>query len=272
MPLFNFNGQLYPDGALVIDITNNAFRQGEGLIETMYWNGRTVKLWELHYKRLISGMNILFPETAAPGEAALLSAIQQTVNANPLLITGKVRLQVSVSPGKEIPDLLVEYAALPAPAGELQRGLRIGMATNAIKCADALSALKTTSRLNYIVAAREARQHNLDDVLLYNQHGRIAESTIANIFWIRDQEINTPPLAEGCVAGILRQHLLTQKQINGLPVREQVLEKATLSGADEIFLANALRGIQPVRMFMEHIYPVTTATIIADHIHNLLRQ
>jgi branched-chain amino acid aminotransferase len=63
---------------------------------------------------------------------------------------------------------------------------------------------------------------------------------------ISNGEIFTPPISEGCIAGIIRgllmKHLLTQ----GWKLQERPIAEADLKNADEIFLTNSLRGIMQV--------------------------
>ena len=58
------------------------------------------------------------------------------------------------------------------------------------------------------MAAIWAKENKLNDALILNQHDRICDSTIANVFWVKDNKIFTPPLNEGCVAGVMRKKIL----------------------------------------------------------------
>ncbi len=91
-----------------------------------------------------------------------------------------------------------------------------------------------------------ARQNGLGDCLILNQYGRIADATIANVFWIKNRVVYTPPLEEGGIAGVTRRFLLQQLPAAGYTVNEQPLTIDAMLDADEIFLTNAVRGIRAV--------------------------
>jgi branched-chain amino acid aminotransferase len=109
----------------------------------------------------------------------------------------------------------------------------------------------------------EAREQKWNDALVLNSENRIADSAIANIYWVKDNRIFTPPLSEAPIQGVMRRFLLEQ-----LPIHEHPLTIETLEQADEVFLTNAVRGIQWVAFVGDTPYPsqITAATLYRDHI------
>ena len=79
---------------------------------------------------------------------------------------------------------------------------------------------------------------------MLNGYERVADSCIANIFYIHEGEIYTPPLTEGCVAGVMRRWLMERMPGWGFAIREKPVSMRDLAGADEIFLTNAVRVIR----------------------------
>ncbi|HMF70840.1 MAG TPA: aminotransferase class IV, partial [Flavitalea sp.] len=59
----------------------------------------------------------------------------------------------------------------------------------------------------------------------------------------------TPPLSEGCVAGIMRRFLLRELPQYGFDIEEKPLTISDIENADECFLTNAISGIRWVREF-----------------------
>jgi branched-chain amino acid aminotransferase len=59
--------------------------------------------------------------------------------------------------------------------------------------------------------------------------------------------IYTPPLSEGCVAGVMRRYLLEALGKAGYAVFEKEMDREFVQEADEVFLSNALRGIRWVQ-------------------------
>src|SRR5690606_22692432 len=149
-------------------------------------------------------------------------------------------------PDGQIIHILIEVFPMPAiPAGDK----KVGLAEDVCVYPDGFSALKTSSRMSYHYAAEQAREKGWYDALLLNGQNRIAESTIANIFWEADGPLFTPPLSDGCVAGIGRSRVLSGKlQIKPLAVSERLLYPQDLKPSTPVWLVNAVRGLQAVKV------------------------
>jgi para-aminobenzoate synthetase/4-amino-4-deoxychorismate lyase len=93
---------------------------------------------------------------------------------------------------------------------------------------------KTSMRRRY----REARLRHpgADDVLLVNLNGEVTESTIANVIVRMDGSWVTPPLASGCLPGVMRRVLLEAGEITEAPVLVSDLDRA-----EELALINSVR-------------------------------
>src|SRR5699024_4498907 len=75
--------------------------------------------------------------------------------------------------------------------------------------ADALPSIyKFSNGINYIIAANEAAEKGADDALMQTINGKISETTIANIFWIKDEKIFTPSTACDLMPGITRNAVI----------------------------------------------------------------
>ncbi len=112
------------------------------------------------------------------------------------------------------------------------------------------------------MASQYAAANSLDDVLIMNQHGRIAEATSSNVFWIKNGIIFTPPLTEGPVAGIMREVVIKKATAQGLMVQEKELTIENLFHSDECFLTNALNGITLVNQFRDKKFEHELGTIL----------
>ncbi|RYZ45367.1 MAG: hypothetical protein EOP49_25345 [Sphingobacteriales bacterium] len=250
MTFFNYNGRMYPSDKAVFTAGNRALRLGEGLIETMYHANGRIALWEYHWQRLESSLQTIgFPAT---DKTLISQAVSDTLQANGNPDGVVVRAQFFREQGDEGLHYFLEL--LPPPRKPEQwpdAGLRLGITSKVLKCADAISMLKTASRMQYQMAATDAQHNHWDDALLSNAAGNIVESTHSNIFIVMKDKVYTPPLSEGCVAGVMRAFLLTE---SGLGIEEEPLNREMLPEADEIFLTNAVRGIQPVRSCMNKTY------------------
>jgi branched-chain amino acid aminotransferase len=269
MPFLNYNGLIYADDKVLFTIKNKAFRFGEGLIETMLWQDTSIRLFPLHMERLMESLDMLgFP---ALEEEDFLHNIHKTISANKDPERARVRAQFFKNIEDDTLHYLIESAPLTDSINQLpEQKITIGITHNAIKCPDSISHLKTSSRMQYIIAKKDADDKGWDDALLLNAEGRVVEGTISNVFVVTGNNIYTPPLSEGCIDGVMRKYLLKQFKANHISITEKQLNIAMLQQADEIFLTNAVKGIQPVHSFMEKEYKSNVTHEISDMLSELL--
>lgn len=249
---FNFNGQVLSAGHEVQERAARSCREDDGLFETMRVHHDDIVLKEYHFERLSAGMRVLkieLPENLRPEN--LHDRIRELCFVNGHQSAARVRLTVFKS-DINTPGVLIESWPLD-PLYTLPQGLTIGVYAGAHKTSGPLSSYKTNYQL-YADAAAFAREQQWDDCLVLNSQGNVCDTSISNIFWIKDGEVATPPLSEGCIAGVLRRHLVTAMHRQGFSVTEKPLTLEMLQAADEVFLTNAIRGIRPVKMFGEKMY------------------
>ncbi len=122
------------------------------------------------------------------------------------------------------------------------------------KTCDIFSSLKSANFLPYAMAAQYARENKLNDCLLNNIKGHIADATIANIFLVKNNLVITPAPGEGCVHGVMRRYLIEKLPAANFEVREGVVTKNDLESFDEVFLTNAMYGMRWVKQFHDKKY------------------
>ena len=244
----NINGKMIATADAVIAADNGAFRYGLGLFETMLVQNEQIRLGSYHWQRLFAGMKQLLFEVPVLFTAAMLEAeVMRTVKRNNLSDYCRVRLQVYAGgggifgEGTQKPLYVIECYPLPEDNMLLNtNGLVLGMATGITKNIDSLSNLKSANGLVYAIAARQAKHNKWNDALVCNTQGYVIESAIANLFWVKDGTIYTPPLSDGCIAGVMRRYIIEQ-----LPgVKERSLTLSELLQADEVVLTNAIKGVR----------------------------
>lgn len=83
--------------------------------------------------------------------------------------------------------------------------------------------------------------------LLVREDGTVLEGSRANIFIVRGRTVSTPPLDGEILPGVARAGLLEVAEEYGIEVVEEQFDLEALLAADEVFLTNSLRGVEPVR-------------------------
>jgi branched-chain amino acid aminotransferase len=104
------------------------------------------------------------------------------------------------------------------------------------------------------MASLYARSKGLDDCLLQNYKLGIIEATSSNLFIVSNGVLYTPSLEDGCVGGIMRMQVINIALENQIKVYECNLNPQNLLAADEIFLTNAINGIQWVGSYRTKRY------------------
>lgn len=250
------NGKYFSSEEKVINADNQSYRYGDGLFETMKMIKGEILLSEYHFNRLFKSLQILkynVPKLFTP--VSLAEQIKTLAKKNGCEKSARVRLSVSrgcggLYDGDNKLDYIIECMPLNTSVNGLnENGLIIGLFEDAKKSCDLFSNLKSANYLPYVMAAQYAKENKWNDSLVLNQYNRVCDAAIANIFWIKDRTIFTPPLSEGCVDGVMRKYLIQTKAGTGDEIQEKICTVTDLENADEIFLTNAVYGIRLVKQF-----------------------
>ncbi|MBI5856496.1 MAG: aminotransferase class IV [Sphingobacteriales bacterium] len=261
MSFICFNGKLVSEDVPVLLAANRSYRYGDGLFETMKMQKGELLLKQLHFERLFSGLTILKFELPVFFTAGKLDdEIKKLCQKNNCEALARIRLSVyrgngGLYDGGMKPGYVIECWPLDKEENKLnENGLVIDIYPDARKSCDKFSNLKSSNFVPYAMAALYAKENELNDSLVLNVHERICDSTIANIFWIKDNLIFTPPLSEGCVAGVMRKYLLEKLPRLNYRIQKKILTVTDLLAADEVFLTNAIKGIRWMKQFRDKSY------------------
>ena len=264
---FIFNGKFYQLSEPVIGAANRGLRYGDGLFETMKMLEGNIIQQADHFERLWQGMNVLqFEKPALFTKGSLITAIKKLAKKNDHEKAARIRLNVFRGDGglydavNNTPNYIIETWPLQDNNGLWNsNGLVAGIFEDAKKSCDTLSNIKHNNYLPYILAALKAKKEKWNDALVLNQFERIADSTIANIFLIKDETIITPALTEGCVAGIMRKSLINYLGQNNFICKEIAVTIEDIMNADEVFFTNSINNIRWVQRIGDIAY-VNTLT------------
>lgn len=254
------NGKITSGDEPALMVSNRSYRYGDGLFETIKVIQGRIVLQAYHFERLFSGFAVLkFEIPKLFTKEKLEEEILALCKRNECEKLARIRLSVfrgngGLYDGDTTLQYVIECWPLEESVNKLnENGLVIDVYPDAIKSCDKFSNLKSANFLPYSMAALFAKENNLNDCLVVNNSGNIADSTIANVFVVKDAVISTPSLEEGCVNGVMRRHLLQLMSNAGYTIRETVIPVTDIENADEIFLTNAIHGIRWVKQFRDKI-------------------
>jgi branched-chain amino acid aminotransferase len=107
-------------------------------------------------------------------------------------------------------------------------------------------AIKSLNYLNNILAKIEANNAGVEEAIMLNADGYVAECTGDNVFIVSNGQLLTPPLSAGALHGITRSVVMDLARDEGWPVAEPNLTRYELFSADECFLTGTGAEIIPV--------------------------
>lgn len=242
--MIHLNGSLMAASQARIDPTDRGLTLGDGLYETLRArDGQALRL-PAHLARLRRGAEVLSIPLELSDDA-LAAAMAETLKANSIG-DGVLRLTLTRGPASRglappvdaRPTLLIS-AGVEEEAASTPLNAVIATVTRRNEHSP-LSGCKTTNCLDNILARQEARRRGADEAILLNTAGRLAETTIANLFVVIGGSLITPPLSEGALPGVMRAQV-----IKTAAVEERPLEIADLADASEAFVTNSL-GLRPL--------------------------
>lgn len=249
------DGSILPASEAKISVFDHGFLYGDGVFEGVRFYNRKAFWLPLHLKRLQRSAAAL--QLAIPLSAdGLVDAVAATIAASPLS-EGYLRILVTRGVGVlGINPATCQQPSVIIIADQLQmvsdaqrsQGVRAIIASTRRLTPDRLdSRIKSLNYLNAILARMEANYAGVEEAILLNDRGCVAEGTADNLFIVSDGVLLTPPATEGTLAGITRQTVLELAVANGIPAREAILTPYDLYNADECFLTGTGAKLIPVR-------------------------
>ncbi len=224
-----------------IEASNRGFLYGDGFFETMlvidavpaFWNERVDRISRsLNYLRILQDFSFevlldaimeVSKEQNAPFLRARLTIVRDGSGKYlPGSNGSSMHLNIetlSKNPFNEAADKRAEVSTLLMPAITAGNHKLIG-------------------KHAHVLAALEAQERSLDDLIVFNERNEVCESVSGNIYAAIGGQLFTPLLNSGCLEGIVRQVLLK----NNL-CRERCLTADDIQRVDGWYSSNSISGI-----------------------------
>lgn len=264
MRYVNINGKIQSSTSAGVPYDSRVVRYGFGLFESMLVIDGRIQLKDLHWERLFAGIDQLElerPELMT--QEWMEEELMRTVKKNQLEKLCRVRFQVYAGRGGlfEGQSAWTEFIidCQPVEPSLLQlndKGLSLVYAEGLSKSPNFISNLKCTNFMLYALAARQATAKKADNAVMMNTYGNAMETTLSNIFCIKGDTIYTPPLSEGCIAGVMRRYIMGQLPGKGFIIKEEPFVPGFLEEADAVFTTNAIRRVKWVQRIEDKQYEV----------------
>ena len=248
------DGKFYDEQSAKISVFDHGLLYGDGVFEGIrIYNGRVFRLKE-HIDRLFySAKAILL--TLPMSHADLMRATVETCRENGLR-DGYIRLVVTrgigtlgLNPNRcKNPTVIIIAGKIQLYPAELyERGMDIVTVATTRNLHNAVNpAIKSLNYLNNILAKIEANTAGVEEAIMLNSEGYVAECTGDNLFIVKGKTVQTPPLSAGALYGITRGVCMDLARESGLTVSEPNLTRYDLFNADECFLTGTGAEVIPV--------------------------
>lgn len=265
--------------ASTIEPTDRGLTLGDGVFETIRIEEGERCLWFRHRARLLRGLECLqftqIGDLLARCEADCQEALRYLRQHN--WVHAVLRLTVTRGPsarGYQVPRQTVPTVLISAyriAAWENQPPpLHLAIAQTTWMSTSVTGGCKTLGRTEQVLAAIEQQARGVDDLLLLDAQGHVACATAANVFCRFDQQVVTPRLHKTGVLGTRREQVIDiVSSFAEYQVLEMDLTPDALGQANEIFLTNAIRGLQSVGQLESWIFSDTT---LADRLRPTLHR
>jgi branched-subunit amino acid aminotransferase/4-amino-4-deoxychorismate lyase len=270
----NLNGTLHPELEPVLLTGNRAFRYGDGLFETIRVADGKIRFLDRHYSRLVTSMDLLKMDLPAQFSVAFFEGkIQELLDKNKITQGGRVRITVfrndgaTYEPSNNQVSYLIEAMPIDNNLYTLnEKGLVVDLYNEFKKPLNRMSCIKSNNALVYVMAGIFKVENNLDDCILLNERFNITEAISSNLFAAKNGVLYTAPIAEGCLDGVMRSEILQIAKENRIAVYEVTMAMNVMLNSDEIFLTNAIRGINWVGTYRAKRY----TNVMAERLVGLL--
>lgn len=201
---------------------------GKGVFETILCEDKPVFLRE-HLDRMKKSMEMI---GLAPLEEKEL--IEYIDNRK---IIHKV-LKITITPM----NIIITERELNYKAEDYVAGMKLTVSNVMRNSTSKLSYIKSICYIENLLEKENAKKSGYDDVIFFNEKGYVTETSCANIFILKSNQILTPKVECGLLPGIIRN-----KIVENFNVVEKMITMQDLKEADEVFITNSIMGIMPVK-------------------------
>ena len=221
---------------------------GEAIVETLKFTRNGPSYPKLHWQRIRKAANFLEVPCSLSFES-WLESLKRCIDSTKLQEGG---IRVVLGGGQAQRGLLARsqkqsmiftgFACQPQHSS-----IRLISSSWRRDAANPIYQIKSTNYLEAIIARRQAAAVGADDVLFFNFEDNVTETTIANVFIIKNNCLLTPSQSNGVLPGVIRQRLLELGKKEEISILEGNISRKQIMEAEAVFTCNALQGVRAVQ-------------------------
>jgi branched-chain amino acid aminotransferase group I len=271
------DGTLYHRNEAKISVFDSLSQGGDAVWEGLrVYDGKVFCLNE-HLNRLLESAKSMAFEKI-PELKSLKEAIFTTLKANNMFDDTHIRL--TLTRGEKITSgmnpklnqkgctLIVLAEWKPAIySGKKLKLVTANIRRNSPLCLD--SKIHHNNLINNILAKIEANNAGVDDAIMLDLYGFVAETNATNIFMIKNGAVFTP-FADACLPGITRGLIISLCIENNIPLIEKNISVTELYNADQVFTTGTMGELAQVIEIDKR--QIKNKGEILDHLKKLFRK
>jgi len=246
------NGRLLPREEATISVFDSGLNFADGVFEGVRVYAGSVFRLDQHIKRLYESANA-FEINIGMSPTEFTSVVLDWLRVNE--IRDNFHLRPIVTRGNRFPPRLDPRFCSDQPnvillGGPISpanmRAQRLVVSSVRQINSDALDPkIKSLNYGNNLLARLEAVRRGVDDALMLDADGFLAEASAANLFIVKDGQVVTP-WSKACLEGITRRTVMELAAAQGYRVVERDITVTEVLNADEVFLTGTGTEITPV--------------------------
>lgn len=233
-----------------IEITDRAFQYGDGCFTTMAFRNDCLELFDDHIVRLKLACKTLYIDFDKWSilENCIVDSLKATSDCVVKVMITRGTGGRGYSPeGAVNPSFIITHHTIPAHYTFWQaKGVKLTISPIRLANQPLLAGIKHLNRLEQVLVKHALAQTGYDDAVVCDTQNKIIETSIGNLFWYQDEVWFTADLSESGVEGVMRNHVLTVMQEQGLECRVVKQDISALFDAHQMFVCNSLMMLVPV--------------------------
>jgi len=249
----NINGELFHRDQAGVSPFDSVVQGGDAVWEGLrLYNGRIFRLDEHLVRLRHSAVALGFAEI--PSHEAILEEIRKTLAANNmrdgvhirLTLTRGVKITSGMDPRlNQAGPTLIVLAEYKPPVYD-KGGIRLISSTYRRPAPDVLDPrIHHNNLLNSILAKMQANAAGVDDALMLDGRGFVAETNATHVFLVTEGVVTTS-FTHACPEGITRSAVLELCQQEAIPSQVRDITLVEIYRSEEVFCTGTMGELAPV--------------------------
>jgi len=221
-------------------LSNRAISYGDGLFETMLVSQKNLPLWDLHFKRLESGLDRLNMDI--PLKSLIKYKILSLIDDENCYVVKLVIFRDDLKRGYGTESSKTHYYIVVNNYKDQLENQSLTVSSVILSHQKQLAGLKHLNRMEQVLAAKALKGSNYRDAIMLDHKNNVIETTKKNIVMIKNNKLYTAKLNKCGVYGVALRWL----QLQGFDLKWKKIEFKSLQKYDGMMVCNSIQGFNSI--------------------------